>query len=98
MYARRIRFSSQGEHQRDKMGRTLKLLRRGITFCINQSGMDQDTGLSDAADYMPESVVQRRDGSDAEKAAVNVVLQKMREYLIHEVYPIEDYKQNLPRW
>lgn len=74
------------------------LLIEKYAFLHQQSGMDQNTGFLDAADFMPDSVIQRRDGSDAEKAAVNVVLQKMYEYLIHEVYPMEDYKQILPRW
>lgn len=60
--------------------------------------MDENTGFLDASDSLPDSVTQRRDGSDAEKAAVNVVLQKMNEYLIHEVYSVKDYKQKLPRW
>ncbi|KAI2502482.1 ShK toxin domain [Fragilaria crotonensis] len=64
---------------------------------VEPSGMNEKTGFLDASDSLPDSVIQRRDGSDAEKAAVNVVLQKMNEYLIHEVYPIKDYKQNLPR-
>ena len=60
--------------------------------------MGQNAAFSERPDSMPEDVVQRRDGTDAEKVAVNNLLQKMDEYLVHEVYPKVDYEPGLSRW
>jgi hypothetical protein len=43
-------------------------------------------------------VIQRVDGSEAEKKAVKNVMQKMYEYFISEVYSKADYEQILSRW
>ena len=43
-------------------------------------------------------VIQRVDGSEAEKKAVKTVMQKMHDYFINEVYSKAVYEPFLPRW
>lgn len=47
---------------------------------------------------MGRGVVQRIDGSDAEKSAVQEILKKMDDYFVHEVFSKSDFEIVRGRW
>lgn len=60
--------------------------------------LDQNKAFMGTSNLISGGVVQRVDGSEAEKKAVKNVMQKMYEYFISEVYSKADYEQILSRW
>jgi hypothetical protein len=47
---------------------------------------------------MGRGVVQRIDGSDAEKTAVKEILKKMDDYFVHEVFSKPEHEIARGRW
>lgn len=70
-----------------------------LTLASTSRMIDQGSPLmGSSAHLMPTGTAQRIDGSEQEKQAVRKVLEKMDEYIIHEVMSKSVYEPFRSRW